>query len=217
MVFAVVMCPSVPVCPSQACIVSKRLDESSGFWHGCFLPPISHCLKPYGYLQKLGYRISQLWNFFANSGLGKLRHGLLYCSGVVVASSPRAGVACRRAACVATMPAPARRPRADVDRAAAHLPASDGLFTVQRHLAAAAGASRLTTAARWTRELHTGGPVMLSTGIQQPALAVVRPTVSSHDVQLPMHHDHDDVDDSDDDDDESTSSCEQQQQQTTAL
>jgi len=121
------------------------------------------------------------------------------------------------------MPAPARRPRADVDRAAAHLPASDGLFTVQRHLAAAAGASRLTTAARWTRELHTGGPVMLSTGIQQPALAVVRPTVSSHDVQLPMHHDHDDVDDddddddSDDDDDESTSSCEQQQQQTTAL
>jgi len=115
------------------------------------------------------------------------------------------------------MSAPARRPRADVDRADAHLPASDGLFTVQRHLAAAAGASRLTTAARWTRELHTGGPVMLSTGIQQPALAVVRPTVSSHDVQLPMHHDHDDDDDSDDDDDESTSSCEQQQQQTTAL
>jgi len=128
------------------------------------------------------------------------------------------------------MPAPARRPRADVDRAAAHLSASDGLFTVQRHLAAAAGASRLTTAARWTRELHTG-PVMLSTGIQQPALAVVRPTVSSHDVQLPMHHDHDDDDDhddvdddndddnvdDDDDDDESTSSCEQQQQQTTAL
>ena len=40
--------------PSQAGIVSKRLDKSSFFWHGGFLPPIPHCvLKKFGNLQKL--------------------------------------------------------------------------------------------------------------------------------------------------------------------
>jgi len=41
--FAVVVCPSVR--PSQAGIVSRRLDESSRFWHGDILPPIAHCYQ----------------------------------------------------------------------------------------------------------------------------------------------------------------------------
>ena len=46
-VYAVVACPSVrpSIRPSQAGIVSKRLDESSySFSHGGFLPPIPHWL-----------------------------------------------------------------------------------------------------------------------------------------------------------------------------
>ena len=31
--------------PSQAGIVSRRLDESSRFWHGDILPPIAHCYQ----------------------------------------------------------------------------------------------------------------------------------------------------------------------------
>ena len=34
--------PSPCVCPSQAGVVAKRLDESSWFWHGGFLLPIPH-------------------------------------------------------------------------------------------------------------------------------------------------------------------------------
>jgi len=57
-VFAVVVCPPVlpSVRPSQAGIVSKRLDKSSWFWREGFLPPIPHgVIKKFGYLQKLGY------------------------------------------------------------------------------------------------------------------------------------------------------------------
>ena len=46
-VFAFVVCPSIrlSVCPSEAGIVLKRLDESSWFWRGGFLPPVSHCFQ----------------------------------------------------------------------------------------------------------------------------------------------------------------------------
>ena len=40
------------VCLSQAGTVSKRLDESSWFWHVGFLPPIPHrVIKKFGYLE----------------------------------------------------------------------------------------------------------------------------------------------------------------------
>jgi len=61
-VYAVVHCQSVrlsvcsSVCPSQAGVVWKRLDESSWFLAWGFLPPIPHCvIRKFGYLQKLGY------------------------------------------------------------------------------------------------------------------------------------------------------------------
>ena len=50
--------------PSQAGIVSKRLERSSCFGRGVFRPPIPHCvIRKFGYLQK----------FVPNSGLGKFR------------------------------------------------------------------------------------------------------------------------------------------------
>jgi len=65
-VYAVVVCLSVrpSVHPSQADIVSKRLERSSCFGRGVFRPPIPHCvIRKFGYLQK----------FVPNSGLGKFR------------------------------------------------------------------------------------------------------------------------------------------------
>jgi len=41
---------------SQAGMVSKRLEESSCFGDGGFLPPVPHYVVwKFGYLQKLGY------------------------------------------------------------------------------------------------------------------------------------------------------------------
>ena len=60
------VCPSVrlSVRPSQAGIVSKRLERSSCFGRGVFRPPIPHCvIRKFGHLQK----------FVPNSGLGKFR------------------------------------------------------------------------------------------------------------------------------------------------
>ena len=37
-------CVRPSVCPSQASIAPKRLDESVGIWHGGFLPLIPHCV-----------------------------------------------------------------------------------------------------------------------------------------------------------------------------
>ena len=63
---------SLSVRLSQAGIVSKRLDESSWFWHGGFLPPIPHCvIRKFGYLQNKG---TWLWNTVTNSGLRKFLH-----------------------------------------------------------------------------------------------------------------------------------------------
>jgi len=65
-VYAVVVCLSVcpSVRPSQAGIVSKRLERSSCFGLGVFRPPIPHCvIRKFGYFQK----------FVPNSGLGKFR------------------------------------------------------------------------------------------------------------------------------------------------
>jgi len=45
------VCPSVR--PSQIGVLSKRLYESSWFWHGSFLPPVLHSLiRKCGYLHK---------------------------------------------------------------------------------------------------------------------------------------------------------------------
>jgi len=46
-VFAFVVCPSIrlSVCPSEAGIVLKLHNESSWFWRGGFLPPVSHCFQ----------------------------------------------------------------------------------------------------------------------------------------------------------------------------
>ena len=41
----VCLCPSVSVCLSQVGVLSKRLNESSWFWHGSFLPSILDCVK----------------------------------------------------------------------------------------------------------------------------------------------------------------------------
>ena len=71
--YAVVERPSVclsvrpPVRPSQAGIISKRLDESSWFWHGRFLP----CL-PYGNLGISKNWGTSLWNFVSNSELSEI-------------------------------------------------------------------------------------------------------------------------------------------------
>jgi len=44
---------SVSVCPPQVGVLSKRLSESSCFWHMSFLPPVLHCVKrKFGYLRK---------------------------------------------------------------------------------------------------------------------------------------------------------------------
>jgi len=53
-VFAFVVCPSIrlSVCPSEAGIVLKRLDESSWFWRGGFLPPVSHCFQEISVLSR---------------------------------------------------------------------------------------------------------------------------------------------------------------------
>jgi len=50
-------CVCLNVCPavrlSQASIASKRLDESSWFWHGGFLRLIPHCIvRKFEYLRK---------------------------------------------------------------------------------------------------------------------------------------------------------------------
>jgi len=62
------------VCPSQARIVSKRLDESS--WVVICRPPFTYSTllcKEIGYLQKnMG---TSLWDFVANFGLRKFLHG----------------------------------------------------------------------------------------------------------------------------------------------
>ena len=40
-------------CLSQVGVLSKRMNESSCFWHMSFLPPVLHCVKTkLGYLQK---------------------------------------------------------------------------------------------------------------------------------------------------------------------
>jgi len=50
-VLVVGLCLSV--CPSQDGVLSKRVNESSWFWHVSFLPPVLHCFKrQFGYLQK---------------------------------------------------------------------------------------------------------------------------------------------------------------------
>ena len=42
----------VSVCLSQVGVLTKRMNESSWFWEGNFLPPILHCvLRKFGYLQ----------------------------------------------------------------------------------------------------------------------------------------------------------------------
>jgi len=50
------VCLCLYLCLLQIGVLSKRLNESSWFWHGIFLPPILHCVKrKFGYLQKYGY------------------------------------------------------------------------------------------------------------------------------------------------------------------
>jgi len=64
---------SVCLCLSQLGVLSKRLNKSSWFCHGSFLPPILHCAnRKFGYLQK----DTSLWNFVPNSGLRKFCFGI---------------------------------------------------------------------------------------------------------------------------------------------
>jgi len=66
-------CVRLSVRLPQAGIVSKRLDESSWFWHVGFLPLIQHCvISKYSYLQKLGNYPLRLC---PNSGLNKFLRG----------------------------------------------------------------------------------------------------------------------------------------------
>ena len=47
----------VCACLSQVGVLSKRMNESSWFWHGSFLPPILHCVnRKFGYLQIRTFR-----------------------------------------------------------------------------------------------------------------------------------------------------------------
>ena len=76
----------VSVCPSQVGILSKRLGESSWFWHGGFLPLIPHSdLRKFGCLQNYG---TSLRNFMPNSVLRKFHQdksiALSTAPGVVV-------------------------------------------------------------------------------------------------------------------------------------
>ena len=71
------LCPPacVRLCLSHVGVLSKRKNESSCFWHGSFLQRILHrVLRKSEYLQNKG---TSLWNFAANSGLRKFRHGKL--------------------------------------------------------------------------------------------------------------------------------------------
>jgi len=70
-VLAMALCPSVCVCVclAQVGVLSKRMNESSWFWHGSFLPPVLHCVK-----RNLGIsknKGTSIWNFVPNSGLRK--------------------------------------------------------------------------------------------------------------------------------------------------
>jgi len=66
---------SIRLCLSHVGVLLKRQNESSCFWHGSFVQPIPHrVLGELGCLQNKG---TSLWNFAANSGLRKFRHGKL--------------------------------------------------------------------------------------------------------------------------------------------
>jgi len=62
---------SVCVRLSQVGVLSKRLNESSWFWHVSFLPPVLQC--EFGFLQN---KATSLRNSVLNSGLRKFRHGI---------------------------------------------------------------------------------------------------------------------------------------------
>jgi len=64
------VCPSVR--PSQAGILSKRLDESSWFCHDGFLPSIPHCAIKKSAAAKI--TATFFWNLVPNSGLGQFCH-----------------------------------------------------------------------------------------------------------------------------------------------
>ena len=52
-ILAMGLCPFVSVRLSQVGVLSKRLNESSWFWHVSILPSVLHCVKrKFGYLQK---------------------------------------------------------------------------------------------------------------------------------------------------------------------
>ena len=56
------------VCPSHDGAASKRLDGSSWFWHGRFLPPVVHCVpRKFDYPQAL--QCSAAGNFVPNAAI----------------------------------------------------------------------------------------------------------------------------------------------------
>jgi len=75
------MCPSV--CPSQAGIVSKRLDESSQVLPWGFFPPIPHCvIRKFGYSHKLGYTVRNIRILTDSSSVKSTELVRIHCSSV---------------------------------------------------------------------------------------------------------------------------------------
>ena len=81
-VLAVTRCLSVSVHHKSIFCRSGRTDRA-GFWHGCFIRPIPHCVIKIIYSQK---NTTFLCNFALNSGLDFAMHGTLIRSSSIVAT-----------------------------------------------------------------------------------------------------------------------------------